>query len=301
MASFLKNKLFRSSAEYVPVDVESPSSSPPAYEQFDDEARLFRPQDLEKQLQPLSEKELRCVNRFRVDARVISDAIIGLSDGLTVPFALTAGLSALGKTDVVIYGGLAELIAGAISMGLGGYLGAKSESESYQATKTQVQQEVAESPQQVTEKMSTILTSFDVPESLAGPVVSHLATSPKAVDFLMQFEHSLPEPPASRAFTCAITIALGYFIGGFIPLVPYFFVPEHAVRLGLYWSVGIMAFALFVFGYIKTAVVHGWSGWRNRWSAVKGGGEMVIVGSSAALAAMGLVYAFGRDAGGHGP
>lgn len=64
---------------------------------------------------------------FRVDARVISDATIGLSDGLTVPFALTAGLSALGNTRVVIYGGFAELIAGAISMGLGGYLGAKSE------------------------------------------------------------------------------------------------------------------------------------------------------------------------------
>ena len=64
---------------------------------------------------------------FRIDARVISDATIGLSDGLTVPFALTAGLSALGNTKVVIYGGFAELIAGAISMGLGGYLGAKSE------------------------------------------------------------------------------------------------------------------------------------------------------------------------------
>jgi VIT1/CCC1 family predicted Fe2+/Mn2+ transporter len=64
---------------------------------------------------------------FRIDARIISDATIGLSDGLTVPFALTAGLSALGSTHVVIYGGLAELIAGAISMGLGGYLGAKSE------------------------------------------------------------------------------------------------------------------------------------------------------------------------------
>ena len=65
--------------------------------------------------------------KFKVDARVISDAIIGLSDGLTVPFALTAGLSAIGNTRVVIFGGMAELIAGAISMGLGGYLGAKSE------------------------------------------------------------------------------------------------------------------------------------------------------------------------------
>ncbi|KAK8177206.1 putative vacuolar iron transporter Ccc1, partial [Phyllosticta citrichinensis] len=267
----------------------------PAYQQsYKDSSRApcIEPEDLEKQLEPLSqngEKDDR-QSRFRVDARVLSDAIIGLSDGLTVPFALTAGLSALGKTDVVIYGGLAELTAGAISMGLGGYLGAKSESESYRATKAQVQLEVVQSAQEVNGKLSTILSSFDLPESVADPVIAHLSTSPKLVDFLMQFEHSLPEPPASRAFTCAITIALGYFIGGFIPLIPYFFVPEHAVRLGLYWSVGIMAFALFVFGYGKTVVVHGSSGWRSKWSATKGGIEMVIVGSSAALAAMGLVY-----------
>ena len=74
-----------------------------------------------------SESATRDKSGFKIDARVISDAIIGLSDGLTVPFALTAGLSALGDTKVVVYGGLAELIAGAISMGLGGYLGAKSE------------------------------------------------------------------------------------------------------------------------------------------------------------------------------
>ncbi|KAK7511084.1 VIT family-domain-containing protein [Phyllosticta citriasiana] len=309
MASFLKNKLFRTSSDisapsYMPVDVDSPVSSPPAYRQFYEDTTTLpcvEPQDLEKQLEPLSQngEEDADESRFRVDVRVMSDVIIGLSDGLTVPFALTAGLSALGKTDVVIYGGLAELTAGAISMGLGGYLGAKSESESYRATKAQVQAEVAQSPQEVNGKLSTILSSFDLPEPLTDPIVAHLSTSPKLVDFLMQFEHSLPEPPANRAFTCAITIALGYFIGGFIPLIPYFFVPEHAVRLGLYWSVGIMAFALFVFGYGKTAVVQGWSGWRNKWSATKGGIEMVIVGSSAALAAMGLVHAFGKDSGGH--
>lgn len=77
--------------------------------------------DIESQTSPCAKKA------FKIDARIISDATIGLSDGLTVPFALTAGLSALGNTQVVIYGGLAELIAGAISMGLGGYLGAQSE------------------------------------------------------------------------------------------------------------------------------------------------------------------------------
>jgi vacuolar iron transporter family protein len=109
----------------------------------------------------------------------------------------------------------------------------------------------------------------------------------------MRFSHTLPEPASSRALTCALTIALGYFIGGFVPLVPYFFVAPNHVFEGLVWSIGIMVAALFGFGYVKTCVNTGWRGWGNSWAGVKGGGQMVVVGGVAAGAAMGLVKAFG--------
>ena len=106
----------------------------------------------------------------------------------------------------------------------------------------------------------------------------------------MLFEHTLSEPAGFRAITCALTIASGYFIGGFIPLIPYMLVDD--VRQGLCWSIGIMVIALFLFGYIKTCFVIGWSSWKNIFKGARGGVEMVVVGSVAAGAAMGLVMAF---------
>lgn len=106
----------------------------------------------------------------------------------------------------------------------------------------------------------------------------------------MKFHHCALEPPTNRAFTSALTIALGYFIGGFIPLLPYFFAAD--VLSGLYVSVAVMALALFAFGYGKTCVVAGWTGSRRVWQAVCGGLQMVVVGGVAAGAAMGLVMAF---------
>lgn len=113
----------------------------------------------------------------------------------------------------------------------------------------------------------------------------------------MHFQHTLPEPAGNRAITCALTIALGYFIGGFIPLLPYIFVGQNEVSLGLYWSIGIMIVALFVFGYVKTCFVTEVKGWRRTLKCVRGGLEMVVVGSAAAGAAMGLVIAFDGNAG----
>lgn len=123
--------------------------------------------------------------------------------------------------------------------------------------------------------------------------MDHLSESPKCVDFLMRFEHTLSEPAGFRAITCALTIASGYFIGGFIPLIPYMLVDD--VRQGLYWSIGIMVIALFLFGYIKTCFVIGWSSWKNVFKGARGGVEMVVVGSVAAGAAMGLVMAFDHN------
>ncbi|KAL2796932.1 VIT family-domain-containing protein [Aspergillus keveii] len=227
-----------------------------------------------------------------IDGRVISDAIIGLSDGMTVPFALTAGLSALGDTKVVVFGGFAELIAGAISMGLGGYLGAKSEEESYHATLKKTEKQTITDPASVTETIHDIFTPYDLPPALVTELTHHLSSSPNLPSFLMNFHHTLPEPSGSRALTCALTIALGYFIGGFVPLLPYFFVGEDEAFLALKWSIATMAVALFIFGYGKTCFVSGWKGSRNIRKGVVGGLQMVLIGGVAAGSAMGLVKGF---------
>ncbi|KAH0538641.1 hypothetical protein FGG08_004778 [Glutinoglossum americanum] len=253
--------------------------------------------------------------RAKVDPKIISDAIIGLSDGLTVPFALTAGLSTLGDVKVVIFGGLAELTAGAISMGLGGYLGAQSEmyglpllsfarrgganfpisvcSESYNATFKETQELIDRSPEQTTALIYHIFSSYHIPHRMMEPIAEHLGESAQLLQcFIMKFYHNLPPPPANRALMSAITIALGYFIGGFVPLLPYFFVGKNEVLRALWWSVIVMAISLFAFGYIKTCIVQGWVGRHNVWSGVRGGVQMVVVGGLAAGAAMGLVKVF---------
>ncbi|KAE8352878.1 VIT family-domain-containing protein [Aspergillus coremiiformis] len=227
-----------------------------------------------------------------IDGRLVSDAIIGLSDGMTVPFALTAGLSALGDTRVVVFGGLAELIAGAISMGLGGYLGAKSEEESYRATFKETESQTMTDPAGVTDTISDIFAPYDLPPQLVSELTRHLSTSPMLPSFLMNFHHTLQEPSGSRALICALTIALGYFIGGFVPLLPYFFVGPNDAFIALRWSIATMVVALFLFGYGKTCFVSGWKGRRNVRRGLIGGLQMVLVGGVAAGSAMGLVKGF---------
>ncbi|PKS12868.1 hypothetical protein jhhlp_000208 [Lomentospora prolificans] len=247
---------------------------------------------VESDIESLNSKDAAAKSKTRIDPRVISDATIGLSDGLTVPFALTAGLSALGDTKVVIYGGFAELIAGAISMGLGGYLGAKSEAASYRETRAETEALVESDPITVRSDIRSVFEPYDLDASALDALTDHLASSPHLVDFLIKFSHCALEPPTNRAFTSALTIAMGYFLGGFIPLVPYFFV--HHVLQGLYISVAVMALALFLFGYVKTCVVSGWRGSHRVLHGLFGGLQMVIVGGVAAGAAMGLVMAFNR-------
>ncbi|KAJ5760812.1 Vacuolar iron transporter cccA [Penicillium odoratum] len=244
-------------------------------------------QDVEAGEKQATEKKARWI-----DGRTVSDAIIGLSDGMTVPFALTAGLSALGDTKVVVFGGMAELIAGAISMGLGGYLGAKSEEESYKATLKETQTQTMTDPASVTGTISEIFEPYELPSELVAQLTNHLAASPLLPSFLMNFHHTLPEPSGSRAVICALTIALGYFIGGFVPLLPYFFVGPHEAFIALRWSIATMVVALFIFGYGKTCFVSGWRGRRNIRKGVVGGFQMVLVGGVAAGSAMGLVKAF---------
>ncbi|KAI9672278.1 MAG: hypothetical protein M1831_002092 [Alyxoria varia] len=221
----------------------------------------------------------------RLDTRLISDATIGLSDGLTVPFALSAGLSALGDARIVIIGGLAELIAGAISMGMGGYLGAKSEAEAFTATQISTKQmDHLKTEHLIRETISDL----DIPQDLHGPLTTHLSSDPtNATQFLMRFHHCLDSQALSsscRAYISALTISTGYFVGGLIPLVPYLF--ASTVKEGLMWSVAVMAIALFAFGYGKSKLAAE-AGWRN---AVKGGVQMAVLGGLAAGAAAGCVW-----------
>lgn len=226
----------------------------------------------------------------RINPRMISDAIIGLSDGLTVPFALTAGLSALGDTDVVIYGGLAELIAGGISMGLGGYLGAKSEAEAYHAALSETRLVVANDKDRAAHMLRSTFDSYDFPQQTLNCMTMTLLAEPaQMVDFLMRFHHQLTEADhtPARAYCSGLTISLGYFFGGLVPLVPYlFFSSMHQAFLV---SVIVMATALFAFGWAKTSLV----GESCRWTCFKNGVQMTMLGGVAAGAAMGCVKAVG--------
>lgn len=221
------------------------------------------------------------------DPRVMSDIIIGLSDGLTVPFALTAGLSSLGSTKLVITGGMAELVSGAISMGLGGYLAARSESEYY---KSQVKKEKIgffQDPETVNEEAVEIMFELGASEQTVRSFLKDLDSQPKnLINFVIRFGKGLEEPAEGREVTSALTIGLGYFLGGFVPLVPYFFC--NVVRTGLIVSVIVMLVTLFLFGYIKTSVSLGED--CAKMLKVVEGLHMVATGSVAAGAAWTLVY-----------
>lgn len=140
------------------------------------------------------------------------------------------------------------------------------------------------------DELCAVFQPYNLPEATLEDLTIHLAKSPRLLDFLMRFQAQLPQPASNRALTSALTIASGYFFGGLLPLLPYFFVDR--IYDALYISIGVMALALFGFGYVKTCVVEGWEGKDNVKAGVGGGVQMVVVGGAAAGAAMGLVYLF---------
>ncbi|OBA19170.1 DUF125-domain-containing protein [Metschnikowia bicuspidata var. bicuspidata NRRL YB-4993] len=221
------------------------------------------------------------------DPRVMSDIIIGLSDGLTVPFALTAGLSSLGSSKLVITGGMAELVSGAISMGLGGYLAAKSELDYYHSEVKKEKLQFFKKPESINQEAAEIMFELGASEQTIASFLKDMGHTPKnLIDFVIRFGKGLEEPAEGREFTSALTIGSGYFIGGFIPLLPYFFCD--VVRTGLIVSVIVMIVTLFIFGYVKTSVSLGDDcGTKKK---VYEGLQMVAIGSVAAGAAWTLVY-----------
>jgi VIT1/CCC1 family predicted Fe2+/Mn2+ transporter len=184
-------------------------------------------------------------------SNTVRDIVIGMADGLTVPFALAAGLSgAVQSTRLIVVGGLAEIAAGSIAMGLGGYLAARGDAEHYEQERAREEREIKEIPQEEMAEVSRVFQNYGLTAHQSTPIVEALSHHPKAwVDFMMRFELGLEEPDPRRAITSAATIACSYIAGGLIPLMPYILLSN--VSKGLVLSAVVTLIALTAFGYVK--------------------------------------------------
>ena len=225
------------------------------------------------------------VEKHFTASEYVRDIVIGMSDGLTVPFALAAGLSgAVDSTAIIITARLAEVAAGAIAMGLGGYLAAKTDAEHFASERAREELETKEMPEKEAAEVADVLRSYGLEEDMLASVVNSIRADQKRwVDFMMRFELGLEEPDPKRARNSALTIALSYIAGGFVPLAPYFFF--HSVHSALIGSVIVTLLALLVFGYIKGRFTTT-RPFRSAW-------QTVIVGGLAATAAFVIAKAIG--------
>ena len=183
---------------------------------------------------------------------MLQDIVIGLSDGLTVPFALAAGLSgAVQSSGLVITAGLAEIVAGSIAMGLGGYLAGRTEVEHYEAELAREYREVREVPHVERAEVDELLAEIGLSEATRAQAVQELTADPDQwVRFMMKYELGLEKPDPRQAPKSAATISIAYALGGLIPLSAYFFTATPAE--GLLWSAAITLLCLLVFGYFKS-------------------------------------------------
>ena len=191
------------------------------------------------------------IERHFTSSEVVRDVVIGMSDGLTVPFALAAGLTgAINSTGIIVTAGLAEIAAGSIAMGLGGYLAAKSDAEHYAKEREREKREVAEIPHEEMREVAEVFQAYGLSEDETWPIVQALKRQPKNwIDFMMRFELGLEKPNPRRAFTSALTIAGAYIAGGFIPLAPY--IVMSTASEALLFSVVVTLAALLAFGFVK--------------------------------------------------
>jgi vacuolar iron transporter family protein len=210
-------------------------------------------------------------------SEAVRDVVIGMSDGLTVPFALAAGLSgAAAANRIVITAGFAELAAGAIAMGLGGYLAARADREHYQTEHAREVSETETKPVQEREEVAEVFRGYGLSDEQMKPILDTIsADRSRWVDFMMRFELGLEEPDPRRAVRSALTIGASYIFGGLIPLVPYMLTAT--VGIGLAFSAALTALALFGFGTIKARL----TGTRP----LKGGLQTLAIGGLAAIAA----------------
>ena len=188
-------------------------------------------------------------------SQIVRDIVIGMSDGLTVPFALAAGLTgAVQNNTIIVTAGLAEIVAGSIAMGLGGYLAGKTEIEHYDAELTREYDEVERFPEQEKKEVREIFENYGLSRESATLVTDELAKDRhKWVSFMMQFELGLDKPDINRARQSALTIGLSYIAGGIVPLLPYFF--TEFPSSGFRYSCVITIICLFFFGYFKSKAI----------------------------------------------
>jgi VIT1/CCC1 family predicted Fe2+/Mn2+ transporter len=207
----------------------------------------------------------------------IRDIVIGMSDGLTVPFALAAGISgALAETHLVVTAGFAEIAAGSIAMGLGGYLAARGDREHYESEALREQSEILHKTEAEEEEVYSIFSKYGVSKEESAPVLKALQRDPVAwKDFMMKFELGLEKPDPARALKSALTIAFSYIFGGIIPLAPYILINDSHTALLI--SAAVTLLALFLFGIAK--------GYFTGVSWLKSGLQTVFVGGMAAGAA----------------
>ena len=214
-------------------------------------------------------------------SEVVRDVVIGMSDGLTVPFALAAGLTgglagAVNPNSIIVTAGLAEIAAGSIAMGLGGYLAAKSDAEHYAKEREREKREVAEIPHEEMKEVAEVFEEYGLTREQTRPLVEALRKQPqKWIDFMMRFELGLEKPDPKRAVTSALTIGGAYAVGGFVPLAPY--MALRSAPTALLFSIAVTLLALLVFGFIKGR----FTGMRPVRSAL----QTALIGSVAAGAA----------------
>lgn len=215
--------------------------------------------------------------RHFTGSEVVRDIVIGMSDGLTVPFALAAGLSgAVASAKIVVTAGLAEIAAGSIAMGLGGYLAAKSDAEHFESEHLREETEVRTVPEVEAGEVRQILQSYGLTAEEATPIVNALRRRPEPwVDFMMRFELGLEKPDPKRAPASALTIAGAYIGGGLVPLLPYF--SSSDAHTALPFSVIFTIAALLAFGYVKARF--------TGTNAVRSALQTGVVGGLAAAAA----------------
>jgi len=225
------------------------------------------------------------VERHFTAGEIVRDIVIGMSDGLTVPFALAAGLSgAAAPSSIVVTAGLAEVAAGSIAMGLGGYLAARSDADHYENERKREADEIVNVPDTEADEVAEILANFGLEPSEYWPVVEALRKRPDAwIDFMMRFELGLEKPDPARALQSALTIAGSYIVGGMIPLLPYILIPEALKALKV--SVIVTLVALFIFGYVKGR----FTGLRPIYSGI----QTAFIGALASAAAFGIARAIG--------
>ena len=217
----------------------------------------------------------------------VRDVVIGMSDGLTVPFALAAGLTgtAAATSTIVVIAGLAEIAAGSIAMGLGGYLAARTDRDHYLSEREREIRETVEVPEKEAEEVADVFRGYGMSEGDIAPVVAAIrADQNRWVDFMMRFELGFEEPDPKRARNSAATIAISYILGGLVPLSPYMLVRTLYDALAV--SVVVTLAALFVFGYVKGKLtgIH----------PLRGGLQTVVIGGLASAVAFGLARLIGQ-------